>query len=1026
MNRWTGLFSSELWQSTNVVRLVMLVILLAMLGAAMGLPLEPAARDALLITVGVVASVLALAAAKTRPFEYENLVHYSRDAILILTADGRFEYLNPAALLLSGYRLGELRGHSFLELIAPNERSRTQQAWNDLRAGIIPQDPFIVHIQPKNNSPRTLALTTALLDRKGKRFAIIARDITTQEIQQREYERRHRELETERVVAAAISQTIALDEVLRVALAKVLETLRYDAGAIYLADEAQTTLTLAVTQNLSDEFVWHFIKHTFGEGITGRAAIQRDIVFEPISPARAEIAPLADGRFVSSQISVPLIYLNRVVGVLNINSVSAQPPTEQDLALLRTIASSLALAIDRARLFETLEQRVVQRTTELATLNRIAAAANQSLDLNVVLNAALDALIQTLAVQGGWVSRVDRERGTLHMLVQRGLPATVIEDSSPLHLGEGISGQVAVNGHTRAVNLEDSPIPTQERLLAAGFQSVCATPLAVQGQVIGVLGLLSQQKNRFGEAELRWLDAVGNTVAVAMQNAQLFESERRAREKAEALRQAAYTISGSLKLEAVLRLMLEQLKRVLTYDTASILLLRDADQPLLISGMGYTDETTTSRLASDLLKTSPILARMARDLQPVNIADVREHPDWIWVPGAEHVRSFLGVPIISQGKMIGALMADSIHVAFFKDDDVQHAQTLAQHIALALQNAQLFESVEKQLNQITTLREIDRTLNSMLELEPMLDASLDLVAQLVPYDYAAIFTLEGHWLRAVAGRGISAEALRHLAFDTSQHPGFYQIWRRHRPVILRNVHASKDWIITPGLEDVQAWLGVPLIARGQVLGQLSLYYRTPNAITQEHSDLAWAFANHAAIALANARLRAELNDQAQRDSLTQVLNHGTFISQVRQACEQATQANKPVSLIMLDLDDFKRYNDMYGHVIGDQVLTVAAQAIRAHIKQTDLVGRWGGEEFGVALLGASQPQAMLVAERIRKTLATAQIQGRDSTPIPPPTVSQGIAVLGQTAHTFDELIERADRALYHAKHRGKDQIVCAQ
>jgi diguanylate cyclase (GGDEF)-like protein len=342
-----------------------------------------------------------------------------------------------------------------------------------------------------------------------------------------------------------------------------------------------------------------------------------------------------------------------------------------------------------------------------------------------------------------------------------------------------------------------------------------------------------------------------------------------------------------------------------------------------------------------------------------------------------------------------------------------------------LQNAQLFESVEKQLKQITTLREIDRTLNSMLELEPMLDATLDLVAQLVPYDYAAIFTLEGHWLRAVAGRGISAEALRHLAFDTSQHPGFYRMWRRHRPVILRNVHASKDWIITPGLEDVQSWMGVPFIARDQVLGQLSLYRRIPNAFTQEHSDLIWAFANHAAIAIANARLHAELYEQAQHDSLTQVLNHGTLIQEVRLTAEQAQRARQPLALIMLDLDDFKQYNDTYGHVVGDEVLRATVQAIRTHVKQTDLVGRWGGEEFSIALRNANQAQALLVANRIRETLATTHIQARDGTPIPAPTVSQGIAVLGHTAHTVDELIDQADRALYHAKHRGKDQIICA-
>ncbi len=961
-----------------------------------------------------------------RTIEYKNIVHYSRDAIVILNHAGQIEYLNPAALNLCGYPPEELWGRPFFDLIVPAERTKAFHAWKNLLAGVIPDETFVVQILTKTGAPRTLAITTAPFDLKRNRFAIFARDITAQEKQQQEHEHRHRELDAERAVATAISQTLTLEEVLRVALAKVLETLQYDAGAIYLADEAQTTLTLAIAQNLSDEFTRQFLTHTFGHGITGRAAAQREILVENILPACEQTTPLADGGSLRTQISVPLIYQDRVMGVLNINSRQAQtlPPT--DLALLRTIAATLAVAIDRARLFETLEQRVAQRTAELATLNRIAAVSNQSLDLAVILDATLVELIRALQVEGGWIFQIHREQGTLQMLAQRGVPAVIFDQPPLLRLGEGAIGQVALESHGRLVDIEQLEPLARERLLTAGIQSICVVTLVAHNQTIGVLSLFSRQKNRFGETELRWLDSVGNTVAVAMQNAQLFESEKRAREKAEVLRKAAYAISSSLKLDQVLRLLLEQLKSVLTYDTASILLLREPDQPLLVSGIGYANETITSQLASHLLRTSPILAQMARDLQPVIIADVREHPGWIWVPGAEHVRSFLAVPIISRDKMIGALMADSVHVNFFKTDDVQHAQTLAPHIAVALQNAQLFESVEQQLKQIMTLREIDRTLNSMLELEPMLDTILDAVAQLVPYDYAAIFILEGNRLRAVAAHGIRADHWRHLVFDISVHPGFHRIWNKRRPVILPNVRNSKEWLPTPGLEDVQSWLGVPFIARDQVLGQLSLYHRAPHAFTQKHSDLIWAFANHAAIAIANARLRAELHEQARHDSLTQVLNHGAFVNDLRLASEHAVTHHQGLALIMIDLDDFKQYNDTYGHVVGDEVLRTTVQAIRAHIKQTDLVGRWGGEEFGIALPNANSAQAMLVAERIRKTLATTKIQDRHGMPIPPPTVSQGIAVLGQTAKTLDDLIEQADRALYRAKQRGKDQIVCAQ
>jgi diguanylate cyclase (GGDEF)-like protein len=125
---------------------------------------------------------------------------------------------------------------------------------------------------------------------------------------------------------------------------------------------------------------------------------------------------------------------------------------------------------------------------------------------------------------------------------------------------------------------------------------------------------------------------------------------------------------------------------------------------------------------------------------------------------------------------------------------------------------------------------------------------------------------------------------------------------------------------------------------------------------------------------------------------------------------------------MLDVDFFKDYNDQYGHVIGDEVLSKIVQTIRAHVKHTDLIGRWGGEEFCIALLGSDTASATAVAERIRQTLAKTRIAKKDSAPIPPPTVSQGIATFPIHAHDGATLIDKADSALYRVKSQGRDQI----
>ncbi len=125
---------------------------------------------------------------------------------------------------------------------------------------------------------------------------------------------------------------------------------------------------------------------------------------------------------------------------------------------------------------------------------------------------------------------------------------------------------------------------------------------------------------------------------------------------------------------------------------------------------------------------------------------------------------------------------------------------------------------------------------------------------------------------------------------------------------------------------------------------------------------------------------------------------------------------------MLDIDHFKQYNDTYGHLVGDRILKALCTAIKHHVKQTDAVGRWGGEEFAISLPGASGADALRVAERIRLTMASLQVEDRDQRTMPVPTVSQGIAVYPQEANEIYRLVDLADRRLYIAKERGRNQV----
>jgi diguanylate cyclase (GGDEF)-like protein len=218
-----------------------------------------------------------------------------------------------------------------------------------------------------------------------------------------------------------------------------------------------------------------------------------------------------------------------------------------------------------------------------------------------------------------------------------------------------------------------------------------------------------------------------------------------------------------------------------------------------------------------------------------------------------------------------------------------------------------------------------------------------------------------------------------------------------------------------------SWMGVPMKGR-DVDGIIAIGSYHPNAFDKADLELLSSLAQHAAQALDNTYRHGQVEEKSRLDSLTGVYNHGHFLKLLQDRTDEAIQTHQPLSLIMLDVDFFKQYNDTYGHLAGDEILTNLCSIMKQHIKQTDLVGRWGGEEFVIALLNTTSQQAMQVAERIQEKMALLTIQSNDMKAIPAPTISQGIAVFPYEADEIIKLIHAADQRLYIAKERGRNQI----
>ncbi len=224
----------------------------------------------------------------------------------------------------------------------------------------------------------------------------------------------------------------------------------------------------------------------------------------------------------------------------------------------------------------------------------------------------------------------------------------------------------------------------------------------------------------------------------------------------------------------------------------------------------------------------------------------------------------------------------------------------------------------------------------------------------------------------------------------------------------------------------QSWMGTPLQTSSQLFGLVAVASYSKNEFSTGDLQLLENVAQQASMAIDNANHHTDVEAQSQLDSLTKALNHGSFIKNLEEKIIDSQVSHIQTSLIMLDIDKFKNYNDDYGHLVGDQVLSRLTEVIRGHIRETDLVGRWGGEEFCIALPGADADHALSIARRVQQSMSDIVFFARDGSPIPAPTVSQGISVYPEDGEDTFTLIDIADQRLYTAKNRGRNEIEAPQ
>ncbi|HTX68106.1 MAG TPA: diguanylate cyclase [Thermoleophilia bacterium] len=405
-------------------------------------------------------------------------------------------------------------------------------------------------------------------------------------------------------------------------------------------------------------------------------------------------------------------------------------------------------------------------------------------------------------------------------------------------------------------------------------------------------------------------------------------------------------------------------------------------------------------------------------------------------------RAAIWAPVVYGDQVLGMLeLTEKERDRIFTEEDERLVRQMASLAAIALYNARASRASEERNRQLSALIGASRAMTSTLDLDELLEVVCRHAALALDAGSAYFYEYDDEadamvWLAEYQRdpRHAFEEPLG-TVYPLEDLPQDLAVVRERRPVEVRLDDADLDAVARGQLLDwgEMSSLMVPLVIGDRVVGSLEVSEVVyPRHFTEEEIGLCMALGEQAAMAMHNAQLYRKLREQnetielqATTDGLTGLYNHRYFWERLRDEVSRATRYDQPLSLLMLDLDDFKNVNDHYGHPVGDEVLRAVGNALQTQLRQgVDCAARYGGEEFAVILPSTGSELAngaVVTAERVRAAIAGLLA------PVDDPawrgiTVSIGVATVPVDAGDAEGLVTRADQALYLAKARGKDNV----
>ncbi len=482
-------------------------------------------------------------------------------------------------------------------------------------------------------------------------------------------------------------------------------------------------------------------------------------------------------------------------------------------------------------------------------------------------------------------------------------------------------------------------------------------------------------------------------------------------QKVALLYDASQAVLSTFELDEVLSQILLIARDYFHLQNVAILLFeKDTQELFLRSQIGRDNELNAVRVPIG----TGVTGAAAQQRRLVYVPDVTR--DSRYLMSTKSTRSQLAVPLLVREEVVGVLDCQSENLDHFDPETIDLLMLFSTQASMALQNARLYSLERRRASQLEAINAIAQQTTAVLELKELLSKVCTLVQRAFQVSHVSVLLKDEDDIVIRAHHGKLTPCIPEGG-RVAAGEGFWGRTLASATTLIEN-----DVVSGPGSNgfylETASRMCIPLVSFGQTLGLLVLDSSEIGAFNVQDKQALESVADICATAIQNAHYVERMKQLAYLDGLTGIFNRRFFELRMAEELERARRFGAGMAVIMVDIDHFKRLNDEFGHLIGDEVLRQVSSIFHQQLRKIDVVCRYGGEEFAILLSQTNPVHAVTVADKLRVIVEERQFPG-----VPRPvTISAGAASYPDDGTTRDELVKAADAGLYAAKQAGRNRV----